>query len=314
MQMRKASVWVGPLLGAALCAGAANAQLGKPAPAKTDPPAKQAPSSQPQAKAARERSSGSDGAIQNAHDLLVALERAGDSVNTLEARVVYDRRFKLQGDRHIRRGSLLFQNAPTERGGPRVRTFAILFDSLQIDDRVEQSPQTWVFDGRWLVEMRVKEKQFIKREIARPGEPFDPLKIGEGPMPIPIGQKAEEIERRYEADLKGPREGLPTTWNFPGWLDNTWQVVLTPRNPDADEFAGIRLWYEKDTLLPRMAFTLNRSGDESWVYLDQLKQNQPLPRERLSVDEPPANAGWQVQIERLPQDDSAGDGDDRVAP
>jgi hypothetical protein len=288
--MRKVSVWVG-VIGLAL-PSVAFAQLGKPGAPKAEP-AKQAP--------AQKADAAPRGAeIRTAHDLLLALERAGDSIDTLQARVVYDRRFKLQGDRHIRRGKLYFQNLP-DANAQRVRTFAILFEDLQVAERFEKSPQTWVFDGRWLVEMRVNEKQFIKREIARPGEPFDPLKIGEGPMPIPIGQKAEEIERRYFAELMEPRSGLPGTWNIPAWLDNTWQVVLTPRNPDADEFTGIRLWYDRETLLPRMAITLNRAGDESIVFLDEIKQNEPLPRDRLSVEEPPANSGWQVQIERLPE-------------
>lgn len=289
MKMRKASVWVG--VAGLLIGGGAAAQLGKPAAPPKAEARKPEPARAPEN--AREE-------ILTARDLLAALERAGDSIDTLQSRVVYDRRFKLQGDRHIRRGDLYFQNVPAP-DAQRVRTFAILFKDLQVGQRVEQSPQTWVFDGRWLVEMRVNEKQFIKREIARPGEPFDPLKIGEGPMPIPIGQRADEIERRYHAELMQPRAGLPETWNFPAWLENTWQIVLTPRNPDADEFTGIRLWYDKETLLPRMAITLNRAGDESIVFLDDIKQNEPLPRDRLSVDEPPPNSGWQVQVERLPK-------------
>ncbi len=292
MLERKACVWVG--LASVLLSGAAYAQLGKPAA-----PKEPANRSQP---ATKTKATASDpDEIRTAHDLLVALERAGDSIETIQAEVVYDRLFKLQGDRHIRRGTLLFHNVPNEDGGRPTRTFAILFKSLQIGgERLEQTPQTWIFDGRWLVEIRENERQFVKREVARPGEPFDPLKIGEGPMPIPIGQQASEIERRYSAELMEPRSGLPDTWNFPAWLDETWQIVLTPRNPDADEFTGIRLWYEKDTLLPRMAITLNRAGDESRVYLQNVKKNQPLPRERLTVDEPPPNAGWQVQIETLP--------------
>lgn len=302
VQHRTACVW---FLASLAIGGAAPAQLATPKPgdkpARQSPPAATAPATTSAARADDDR-------ILTARDLLDALERAGDDVRTLQAKVIYDRRFKLQGDRHVRRGSLLFRNDADRSntpgagapGAPRTRTFAILFDELQIDTRLEKSPQTWVFDGRWLVEIRQNEKQFIKREIARPGEPFDPLKIGEGPMPIPIGQKADEIERRYHAELTEPRSGLPGNWNFPAWFDETWQIVLTPRAPDDDEFAVIRLWYEKQSLLPRMAFTVNRGGDESIVFLENVTKNQPLPRERLSVEEPPAGAGWQVQIERLP--------------
>lgn len=277
--------------------GALGLVLSAPALAQLGRPAKVEPASQPRPAKQEQPAQAAAPEIRTARDLLDALERAGDDLTTLQARVVYDRRFKLQGDRHVRRGTLYFRNQPGEAAP---RTFAILFENLQIDQRVEQSPQTWVFDGRWLVEMRVNEKQFIKREVARPGEPFDPLKIGEGPMPIPIGQKADDILRRYSTELVEPRAGLPETWNLPPWIEETWQIVLTPRNPDQDEFESIRLWYEKGSLLPRMAITLNRSGDESVVYLDNLVRNESLPHAALSVEEPPPNAGWQVQIERLP--------------
>lgn len=279
--------------------GAAFAQMGRPAPAPSPPPARGAQGAEP-----ADKSSEAQGAAREfttARDLLVALERAGDTMRTLEAPVVYDRRFKLQGDRHIRRGTLYFSNQ-LNNAGERSRAFAIVFSSLQVAGRYEDDPQTWVFDGRWLVEMRPAQKQFVKREVSRPGQPFDPLKIGEGPMPIPIGQDADEILARYDAQLLPAREGLPESWGVPAWLLGTHQLLLTPRpgvNED-DEFRTIRLWYEKGTLLPRMAITVNRGGDESIVYLESPKANAPLPEGMLNVKEPPAGAGWQVQIEELP--------------
>lgn len=290
----------GVVLAVVGAAGCAHAQMGRPAPAPGGQPAKPAEKSPAESARQADAATSPAGEFRTARDLLVALERAGDTLRTLEAPIVYDRRFKLQGDRHIRRGTLYFSNQP-DASGQRSRAFAIVFNTLQVAGRFEDDPQTWVFDGRWLVEIRPAQKQFVKREVSRPGQPFDPLKIGEGPMPIPIGQEAAEILARYDAELLEAGEGLPENWALPGWLLGTYQLRLTPRpGMNDDDFQTIRLWYEKQSLLPRMAITVNRGGDESIVYLDTPVANSPLPEGMLRVTEPPASAGWQVQIEELP--------------
>ena len=230
-----------------------------------------------------------------AEALLEALERAGDDIRTLRADVRYDRRFALQGDRHVRDGRLYFRATPGEG-----RAFAVHFETLRIDDRLQDDPQTWVFDGRWLVEKRPAQRSFVKREIAREGDDFDPLRIGEGPMPIPIGQKAEEILARYDAELLAPGDGLEA---LPAFLADSYQLRLTARRDAQAEASGelreVRLWYMRDTLLPRMARTVNRARDESYVVLLNLRINEELPSGAIDSSEPPTSEGWDVRVERI---------------
>jgi hypothetical protein len=243
----------------------------------------------------------------SAADLLKALETSGEGMTTLSADIRYDRRFVLQGDRHVRDGTLYFKVNPGEAGGEigsRGRTFAIHFDELYVGDRKENDPQTWIFDGRWLTEVRPAIKRLTRREVVREGERFDPLRIGEGPMPIPIGQKAADILSRYAADLLAQNDGAGEDAKayLADLKEETWQLLLTPRmdRPDKDEFREIRLWYSKSTLLPRLARTINRAGDESYVALINLKRNETLPEEAFIVPEA-GDAGWEVQVEMLPQ-------------
>jgi hypothetical protein len=44
--------------------------------------------------------------IRTAGDLLRALENADNGLEAISAQINYDRRFLLQGDRHVRRGTL----------------------------------------------------------------------------------------------------------------------------------------------------------------------------------------------------------------
>lgn len=239
-----------------------------------------------------------------AASLLAALETSDEGLETLQADIRYDRRFILQGDRHVRDGKLYFKvNPGQEIVGARGRTFAIQFDELYVGDRKENDPQTWVFDGRWLTEVRPAIKRITRREVVREGERFDPLRIGEGPMPIPIGQKAADILSRYDAELlpSDKEAGEDGKSYLAGLKEPTWQLKLTPRKdrPDKDEFKEIHVWYSQSTLLPRLARTINRAGDESYVALINLKRNEPLPKGAFAAPDA-AEPGWEVQVVELP--------------
>ena len=244
--------------------------------------------------------------FNTAKALLDALEEADRDIKTLTADIQYDKFFKLQGDKHRRKGRLFFRTARTEDGVVD-RAFEINFTSLLIGNRQENDPETWIFNGRWLVEMHPARKQFIKREIAGADERFDPLSIGEGPMPIPIGQKADQVLARYDARLAPSDESFENDNDHRArFVADTWQLVLTPRGGrNADEkFKEIRIWYSKSgekRLLPRMARTLSRSGDISYVQLINIETNVELPPRAFDVSPPPPEENWSVQIEALPE-------------
>jgi len=244
--------------------------------------------------------------IRTAQQLLVALERIDDRVDTLQGDVQYDKRFRLQGDRHVRRGKLFYKAERSESDGGRVRPnrkFEIDFQTLWLVSagRQEEDRQIWVFDGEWLIEKRPDKKQFIARQIAAPGDDFDPLSIEEGIMPIPIGQRAADVLERFEVELVPHPEGIedePKTLTT--FVDGCHQLRLVPKASRAEDakFREIRLWYEKESLMPRMSRAVDRGGDVSFVQLLNVKRNERLPRGTIVVTPPPEGDGWDVQIEQ----------------
>lgn len=258
--------------------------------------------------AAPARSGSEAPAIGSVRDLLDGLERSDKGLRSLSALVQYDKRLTLQGDRQVRKGTLHFRSeepaAPNRR--PR-RMFAVSFDQLFIDGQLIDEPEQWVFDGEWLVEKHPNQKQFTKRRIAPPDADFDPLRVGEGPLPIPIGQKADDILARYDAELRAPGELFDEQNAAMGsFVNDTIQLRLTPKPGRDDEFTEIRLWYRWDAgagrFLPRMVRTVNRSGDEAYVQLLQVRTSvagEPAgdapPAGVFSV-EPPTDPSWQVQV------------------
>lgn len=250
--------------------------------------------------------------FDTAEQLLEALERADADIRTFRSELAYDRRMTLQGDIQVRYGNLYFDaRRPDPRNQAAIRTFGIHFHTLIFDDQYREEPQTWVFNGEWLVEKRPREKQYIARQIAEPGSGIDPLRLGEGPLPIPIGQKKDDILARYEARLLPVADGFdPDDETTVGYADfvrsrSAQQIMLTPREAsrDADDFRNIRLWYAFDAegrLLPILSRTLDRKGDEVFVQLYSIVVNEPLPAGVTEIDPPPdaRETGWHVQIER----------------
>lgn len=328
-------VWIVAALAPVLAAGAAIAQnkAGDPKSPPT-PPTRPAPPKQPDAKPPVDPAPADDlelvnmirvvGEPTSVDELLDALETGDRGITTFQAQVMYDRRFVLQGDRHVRYGDLYFAVARAE-GDPRPRrTFAIDFRTLEIEGVRRDDRNAWVFDGQWLVEKRPAEKQYIARQVAAPDSPIDPLGLGESPIPFPIGQKKTAILERYDATFLKASDGLAPPDDaeeeeikeiaaLKQSVEGAYQLRLVPKDVASsdDQFKEIRLWYTKDDLLPRMAKTINRSGDESIVLLIDRKVNEELPAHAIAIEPPPEEEGWDVQIDSgrfaKPEKNSAGD-------
>lgn len=246
----------------------------------------------------------SNARFADADALLLALERGDQGLQTFDADIEYDRRFELQGDQHIRRGHIYYKVIPTPAGAAGTRAvFAVRFNQLQIEDIVRTEEQTLVFDGQWLIEKNEASKRFIKRQVALPGEEINPLRLGEGPFPIPVGQKRADIVARYEARLAPSDESIEGEAHLSGdFIAGTTQIVLTPRPEfSRDEFREIRLWYRPEAggrLLPRLARTVNRQGDVTIVRLVGMRVNaDDFPASIVDIAEPPKGDGWEVQTE-----------------
>ena len=245
--------------------------------------------------------------ITNADELLSALETAGNDVRRLSAKVRYVKSFAIQGDTQQRDGTLAFVSTPAEEGsaGTSDRRFAIEFQRLELDNgrRIEDATtgyrERYIFDGEWLAEVRPFDKQFIRRQVVAPGDKWDPLRLGEGPFPIPIQQRRADILARFDAELLDGLDGVEER-GLRGVAGKCYQLRLTPK-PEANEkeLREIRVWYQQDTLLPRMAKTISQADDESFVLLKDLLTNADaeVSEAELTTALPVDRAGWNITVE-----------------
>lgn len=237
--------------------------------------------------------------ITDAESLLEALETAGEDIEILTANIRYAKTFAIQGDTQAREGRLVFESKEGETGQA-ARRFGITFDKLYVGSRLEDGlEERYIFDGEWIAEIYPKEKQFIRRQVVPPGERWDPLRIGEGPFPIPIQQKKDDILGRYSAELLEGADGLDRR-SLQVVGAKCYQLRLTPLVGSAeDDLREVRIWYEKETLLPRIARTLNRAEDEAFVLLWNLATNgaASVTESELSTEPPADLTGWNFSQE-----------------
>ena len=267
--------------------------LPRPSPAVND-------SQQP----AANRESGAEGAGgEAAHQdseavaLLRKLEKGGDDLRAFTADIFFEEADALLGDVIRRSGEVIFQADPAEA----VRSFAIAFDEVIANNRKREQQKRYVVSGRWLVEIDPEQKLFIKREIVPQGREFDPFKLGEGPVPLPVGQSADEVLHRFEASLAELPETGPLS-KLRGKVEvDGLELIPKPGRDVAEEFERIELFYDRATLLPVGVNVIEVNGDRKTARLDNVRRNPQLTEqelEKLDITEPDPRE-WRIDIQPL---------------
>jgi hypothetical protein len=246
--------------------------------------------------------------FKTADALLDALETADKLLRSLRAGVQYAKTFAdiEGGDKQIWRGELFFDVAPAkekdnagdQKAEEPKRRFAVIFDKLLVGQVARDETKHLIFDGEWFVERNESAKQFSKRRVVRPGERMDPLKLGEGPFPLPIGQKKAHILSLFKAELLPYTAGLEDeSESVRERFADTVQLRLTPigKTREARDFAEVRIWYRRSDLLPRLARTRTAEGSTSEVLLIQHEVNKAIEKKIFNTD-PPRETGWNIDI------------------
>lgn len=286
------------------------APASNPTPAKS-PPSPPKPAADPVPKPADAPKAAPR--FKTADELLTGLETADRGLSSLRAQIQYTRDSgRLEGRvQTVRRGTIHyaaklpgFAGAPADAKGPARRGFAVKFNETIVDGARRDEPREFVFDGEWIVEKYPGEKQFFKRRVVPPGQVADPLRIGEGPFPIPIGQKRKDIQDRFDTTLVDPMDGVPDTQPRTKEMierASAYQLKLVPKpgNDEAREFKEIRIWYQEQDLLPRMARTINREDGHAEVVLINLVRNEPVDPKLFDTTPPRKEDGWQVEVDEF---------------
>jgi hypothetical protein len=146
--------------------------------------------------------------------ILTRLEQR--AVHDLRAAVTWKLRYviDLEEDATVKKGRIWYKDDEP------VAKFLVHFDKKIVNNRLRELDERHLFDGRWYVERNSDTKTVTRREIRREGEEGNPYKLGEGPFPVPFGQKKEDILAEFAVQLVPPGEEDP---------ENTDHIKLVPR-------------------------------------------------------------------------------------
>ncbi len=232
--------------------------------------------------------------------LLDRLERSAEDLRDFQANIRYDIWDAATEGRQIRGGELIYQVDPADKS----KRFAINFNSLIIDQTRWDETVQYIFAEGWVVEVDHKKKQFIKRQIVAPGEEFDPLKLGEGPFPLPIGQPKNEVLARFDVKLlDAPSD--PFLAKMLANRDVQGMVLFPkPNTPEAEKFQRVELFYDRATMLPVGINAVAAgaidpddpdSSNRKTVLLTNLQRNAGVDESKLSIAEPDKRQ-WDIDI------------------
>ena len=233
--------------------------------------------------------------LPNVDSVLTRLETADKDLTGLTAALRMIKRAPAieGGGVQVRYGILKFSSGTDAQRKP-LRRFAIDIDTVIVDGKARDDKQSFVFDGRYLLETWPKQKQYVRRHIVGADQSKDPLRIGEGPFPIPVGQRKADLLARFNITVVPSLEAAPDSDQLRRILFKATQLKLIPKDgtEQAKAFAEIRLWYANSDMLPVFALTQNTDGSSNEVFLDDVKKNPPIPETAFNTQPPGKSEGW----------------------
>ena len=191
----------------------------------------------------------------DADALLTAVERTADSLRDFRANITLETTDDVTGDTERRLGQLVFVQ---EEGKPATRRFAVVFEKfIDGSGRMDERPVRYIYADGWLTEADFKQRTLVRRQLARAGEQYDPLKPGEGPVPLPIGQRRTDVLARFDASLATAPDSALLLKSARPMVG----VRLKPKPGMADrDLVEASVWYDAQSLVPVGVEAQRKSG------------------------------------------------------
>jgi len=228
-----------------------------------------------------------------AQALLEQLEASGRRYKSLRSDVAYHVLMKQLGDTELRKGYVAYLHPQGDQPG----MFRVHFDTLKLGDGLDcKEVVDYAFDGHYFVmaKHRIKEMTFV--QVTAEGQKAQPMKLGEGPFPLPFGQEVTEVLRRFQAYTDGATQQGP-----PG----TGYLRLTPRPESAEEssFVQLEMWVDPQTHLPARIISEDPSRNVTTVDFINLQTDPELPDDAFRLKRGQFGWGWQYHTRRLEEMD-----------
>ncbi|HEV2295897.1 MAG TPA: hypothetical protein VGR35_18770 [Tepidisphaeraceae bacterium] len=214
-------------------------------------------------------------------EILDALDRQGDHMKDFTADVALTETDELTKEGFTRAGTVKVQKLA--ENDARIH---IIFDTRKTDAKTIKEKIEYLLDKGWLTERNYRKKNQVRRQVIKPGETVDLLKLGEGPFPLPIGQAKEDVKDMFDVEVLPPVAGDPP---------HTIHGRLTPKKGSQFErrFKHIDVWVDPNAQMPRRIETVDiNEQTRQTTDLENVKTNTGLGEADFRLDEVTAKQGW----------------------
>jgi hypothetical protein len=239
----------------------------------------QAADAQPAAPAAA-----ADAALPTADALLEMLHQRGQDLTAFTADVTMAE--SDAGLTKIYTGKAWFERKPE------ATRFRISFTKWSDGEKEYDEGQDYLLDGAWLVDRNYRQRIEVRRQVLKPGQKMDLLKLGEGPFPLPIGQKPEDVKAQFDVAVRKPRKSDPA---------GTHRLQFIPRQGTelADRFESIDVNVDPATRMPVRVKTIEKKNQaERTTDLRNMQVNPKVTDADFKL--PALNAAnWNVKEEPM---------------
>ncbi len=219
--------------------------------------------------------------------VLDALQKAGADLKNFGAKVDMADNDPVTGEKTVRKGDVWYQRRAGDNDRMRVELPVVVRDKkIYRDEKIEYKLE----DG-WLWDRTYKNKTEVKRQVLKPGEKINVLKLGEGPLPLPIGQDPAEVQKQFTVTKVASVKEDPAA---------TVHVKLVPTETNQQfkgKFKSIDVFVDEKSGFPSRIDTVDPSGAKKSTTLTDLKVNDPAMSDK--VFDLPEIKDWNQTTEQL---------------
>jgi hypothetical protein len=228
--------------------------------------------------------------------ILKDLEAAGVKFPTLVADMEHTLVDVALDDREHRTGWVAYQARDAKAGTP--AKFHIQFQKLQLGrGKLTTDVVDYAFDGQWLSILKHRIKTLTQYQVAAKGEQVEPTRLGQGPLPLPFGQKTQDMLRRFQMTTRALKKGEPADSRY-------LKLQPLPAFRKSLNFKTLEMWVNTAGLPTRIVST-NKDGNTTTVVFRNIRTGQKFGTVMFSPGRP---LGWTHTVKPLKRGENLGPG------
>lgn len=220
-----------------------------------------------------------DIALTPASDLdaiLDALNARGQDLKDFSSDVVLHTIDNRTGQDTSQFGKVIFQNR--KGGDSRIK---VGFETKKTDEgnghpTTQKQKLDYVLDQGWLTDRDYQKKLEVKRQVLKPDQKMNLLKLGEGPFPLPIGQDKADVKKQFtvtktDSTRDDPRDTLHIT------------LIPKPGSQLERRFKQIDVYIDTKNNMPARIDTVEKAGAMRSTELNNIKLNTSVTDDAFTL-------------------------------